>query len=62
MCAYNFLRWIISNYANFVHAKFCGEQARKSNFHEFTKQLFINFAFAMMAMQGGCIIEDAMVC
>jgi len=62
MWAYNFLRRIVSNYASFAHAKFRGKRAseRKSDFHEFTKQLFVNFAFAMMAMQDSCITEDAM--
>lgn len=35
-------------------------RVRKSDFHEFTKQLFINFVFAMMAVQGGCVTENAM--
>lgn len=33
-----------------------GERARKSDFREFTKQLFVNFAFAIIVTEDGCII------
>lgn len=48
-----------------LRAKFRGilcVRARKSDFHKFTKQLFVNFALAMTEMQDCCITENAIAC